>query len=210
MSNKAREFFQLERLTFFSDAVFAIAITLLVIEIRLPPLHHATESDLANALLQLIPQYVGFIVSFFVIGRFWLGHHRAFGQLSRVDDKLVWRNLLFLLTVAFMPFPTAIISEFPASRVAVGLYACWLMAAGLLNRFVITHAMLTAELRAPDADVAMCERMARASWSPILIGALALAFGLIMPLLAMIPLLGSPIILALFGRVYVDAKKYSA
>src|SRR5207237_4400 len=118
---------QLDRLVFFSDAIFAIAITLLVIEIHVPDLTGiVTEQRLADALLDNIPQYIGFLVSFFVIGRFWIGHHRTLGRLSRAEPRLIWVNLLFLLTIAFMPFPTAVISNFASSRVAVGVYTVWL------------------------------------------------------------------------------------
>ncbi|MBV8971558.1 MAG: DUF1211 domain-containing protein, partial [Sphingomonadaceae bacterium] len=112
MTDKSHDRHQLERLIFFSDAVFAIAMTLLVVDVRLPPLHHVSEAALAQALIGLIPQYIGFLISFLVVGRFWIGHHRAFGWLERSDDRLVGLNLLFLLTIAFMPFPTTLISSF--------------------------------------------------------------------------------------------------
>ncbi len=102
---------QLERLTFFSDAVFAIAMTLLVVEVKLPALHHPTGPQLGQALLDLIPNYVGFLVSFLVLGRFWLAHHEVMGLLKAADKRLVSVNLFLLLGVAFMPFPTAIISD---------------------------------------------------------------------------------------------------
>lgn len=130
MTEKTHDQFQLERLAFFSDAVFAIAITLLIIEVRLPATTPETERGIAQGLADLIPQYIGFFVSFFVIGRFWIGHHRVFGRLKRVDDILVWRNLLFLMTIAFMPFPTALVSHYVSTRVAVGAYAGWLTLAG--------------------------------------------------------------------------------
>lgn len=74
----------LERLLFFSDAVFAIAITLLVIEIRVPTLpHNATDRDLVVALLNLTPRIVGFIISFFLVGQTWIEHHRIGRRLLR-------------------------------------------------------------------------------------------------------------------------------
>ncbi len=98
-------------MAFFIDAIFAIAITLLVIEIRLPAMGIESSDALSRALEGLVPKFLGFVISFFVIGRFWIGHHRVIGHLRTCDDGLVWRNLLFLLTIAFMPFPTAVISE---------------------------------------------------------------------------------------------------
>lgn len=203
MSAASRESAQLDRLTFFSDAVFAIAITLLVIEIRMPHVRIDGEISLINALLSLIPQYIGFVVSFFVIGRFWLGHHRAFGHLARTDETLIWRNLVFLLTIAFMPFPTAVISEYATLRTTIVVYAGWLILAGFLNRRVIAYAVGRPELLADDADPDARERCARAAWSPMVIGALALLFGMVMPLLALVPLMGSPLILWAMEKFYV-------
>ncbi len=190
---------KLERLIFFSDAIFAIAITLLVIEVHVPHLEVVTENGLANALLNLIPQYIGFLVSFFVIGRFWMGHHRAFALLDRSDDTLMWRNLLFLMTIAFMPFPTALVSSYASSRVAVGVYASWLILAGLLNRSVIRY-LTAGPLLSPDVPAAEGQLARRSSWSPVAVGGLALAGSFLHPLAAMVPLLASPIIVRLFAR----------
>lgn len=88
---------------FFSDAVFAIAI----LEIRVPHLGaEARGRELLVGVLQLLPKLIGFAVSFMVVGSMWIEHHRIFRHIERHDDGLLWRNLLFLLMVAFMPFPT--------------------------------------------------------------------------------------------------------
>ncbi len=140
MTDTSHDRHQLDRLIFFSDAVFAIAMTLLVVDVRLPPLRHVSEAALAQALVDLVPQYIGFFISFLVVGRFWIGHHRAFGWLQRSDDRFVWLNLLFLLTIAFMPFPTTLISGYASTRIGVGVYAGWLIVAGLANVAVERHA----------------------------------------------------------------------
>lgn len=124
----------LERLIFFSDAVFAIAITLLIIEIHVPHLEAgASNIDYINALLKLTPNFIGFIISFFVIGAFWGGHHRAFGCAAHYSDKLVPANIQLLLTIAAMPFFTAFVSEYSNQRVPVVLYCSWLLLTALLN-----------------------------------------------------------------------------
>ncbi|MGQ7478388.1 TMEM175 family protein, partial [Streptococcus suis] len=87
--------------------------------------------------LGLIPNYVGFLVSFLVLGRFWLAHHEVMGLLKAADKRLVVVNLLLLLGVAFMPFPTAVISEYVQLRVGICFYTGWLILLGLLNRQVI-------------------------------------------------------------------------
>lgn len=124
----------LERLIFFSDAVFAIAITLLVIELHVPDLpDRPTDADFITALLNLTPNLVGFVISFYVIGAFWGGHHRAFACAARYSDKLMPANINLLLTIAAMPFFTAFVSNYSNMRVPVVLYCSWLLLTALLN-----------------------------------------------------------------------------
>ncbi|MEO5893548.1 MAG: TMEM175 family protein [Ferruginibacter sp.] len=106
--------FQLERLILFSDAVFAIAITLLVIEMKIPeiPRELLSESALIESLNHLIPKFVGFFVSFMIIGLYWTVHHRLFGFVVNYNQRLLWINLFFLMSVALMPFSTGFYSEY--------------------------------------------------------------------------------------------------
>lgn len=131
----------LERLVFFSDAVFAIAITLLVIEIHPPHLPHGS-ADAAHwrALAELIPSFVGYFVSFMVIGMFWMGHHRAFILAATYSPRVLWWNLTLLSVIAFMPFVTAYMSTNGGQRVPVMLYCGAMVAAALLNYKVNTTA----------------------------------------------------------------------
>src|SRR3954451_13659328 len=98
------------RVEAFSDGVFAIVITLLVIELR-PPSVGAGES-LARALWHEWPGYVAYVVSFMVIGVMWLNHHRMFDQVQRVDGALLVLNLHLLLWTALIPFPTAVVADY--------------------------------------------------------------------------------------------------
>jgi len=114
LHNELKKEFQLERMILFSDAVFAIAITLLVIEIKIPSIdrHHATDALLLNALDELVPKFVGFLISFFIIGLYWTIHHRMFGYVVDYNRRLLWLNLIFLLAVVMMPFSTGFYSEY--------------------------------------------------------------------------------------------------
>jgi uncharacterized membrane protein len=127
----------LARLVFFSDAVFAIAITLLVLEIDVP---RTVESDLSRALGDLWPQFLSFALSFVVIGLFWVGHHRLFRYIVRFDDRLLWLNLALLLCIAFLPFPTALVGEHEGNRVAVVFYACSMAVTGAASASVWRYA----------------------------------------------------------------------
>jgi uncharacterized membrane protein len=124
----------LERLVFFSDAVFAIAITLLVIEIHAPHLPHGAP-DIAHwiKLAELIPSFVAYFISFAVIGMFWMGHHRAFSLARRYDPRILGWNIAMLGVVAFMPFVTAYLSANLNERVPSLVYSVTLLLAGLLN-----------------------------------------------------------------------------
>jgi uncharacterized membrane protein len=116
------------RILALSDGVFAIAITLLVIQIALPAT--AGAADLPSALLRLWPRYLAYALSFLVIARFWVSHHLAFRLITRYDSTLVWLNLVLLMFVAFLPFPTAVLGEHLAAPAAAVLYA---MAVGLTS-----------------------------------------------------------------------------
>ena len=98
-----------ERVVFFSDAVVAIAITLLALEIRLPEV----ELDaLPQAILALLPEIAVYALSFLIVGLYWVGHHRMFHYIARYDYTLIWLNLLFLLCIAFLPVASSILGHY--------------------------------------------------------------------------------------------------
>ncbi len=107
-----RKQFQLERLILFSDAVFAIAITLLVIEIKVPELHEPVGNALKEALSHKFPEFFGFVLSFAVIGQFWVQHHRLFGYVNNYDNKLLWLNLHMLFWTVLVPFSSSLNSRY--------------------------------------------------------------------------------------------------
>ncbi|MFI7691410.1 TMEM175 family protein [Nonomuraea sp. NPDC049655] len=96
------------RLEAFSDGVFAIAITLLVLEIRLP---EGWEEDLGGALIGLWPSYLTYMVTFLLVGMIWMNHHRMFHFIQRTDGLLLALNVLLLMDVASLPFPTHVLAE---------------------------------------------------------------------------------------------------
>jgi uncharacterized membrane protein len=96
------------RLEAFSDGVFAIAITLLVLEIGVP--HVAANESLPEALQHLWPSYFGYAVSFLTIGVMWINHHAMFKDIDRQDHTLITLNLALLMCISFLPFPTAVIA----------------------------------------------------------------------------------------------------
>ena len=97
------------RVEAFSDGVFAIAITLLILEIKVP--HDVRPGGLGHALLQEWPSFLAFLASFFTIGVMWMNHHRLFTLIGAADDVLIGINLLLLLGITWVPFPTAVLAE---------------------------------------------------------------------------------------------------
>jgi len=145
----------LERMVFFSDAVFAIAITLLVIEIHVPDLtHQASDADHWEALAHLIPNFVGFLLSFAVVGLFWVGHHRAFALARRFDSRILRWNMMLLAAIAFMPFTTAYLSANINERVPSVVYSSTMLLAAALNlkvNWMATSAPMVDEAASLDA-----------------------------------------------------------
>jgi uncharacterized membrane protein len=124
--------FQLDRIILFSDAVFAIAITLLVLEIKVPHIEEHTDHALINTLVSLTPKFIGFFISFFVIGQYWIVHHKMFGFVDNYNGGLLWLNLFYLLSIVLMPFSTALYSENIKSTVSFAIYCSNVFASGII------------------------------------------------------------------------------
>ena len=132
----------LERMVFFSDAVFAIVITLLVIEIEVPELGaSAGNRDWLVSLIELAPHFAAFLLSFLVIGALWASHHTLFTLVGRYSPRLIWPNLLLLLAVATLPFTTALMARGSLAAVPFSAYACSLLAAGLFKARLVRLAL---------------------------------------------------------------------
>ncbi len=137
-----RKQFQLERLILFSDAVFAIAITLLVLEIKIPASNWKnliSVEKLNESLLQIVPNILGFIFSFFIIGFYWTIHHRVFGYVTNFDGAIIWLNLLVLFFVALLPFTTALTSEYGYISESFVFYWMNVGCIGLVLFFIQLH-----------------------------------------------------------------------
>jgi uncharacterized membrane protein len=111
------------RLEAFSDGVFAVALTLLILDVRVPPIaSHSTLKEYALAMAPLVPQIIIFALTFVLICIHWVGHHFFFAQLHRVSIALVWLNNFYLLWICFMPFPTAMLGDHHTDQFPIILY----------------------------------------------------------------------------------------
>ncbi len=188
----------LERLIFFSDAVFAIAITLLTLDIRLPNIDASlTNSELLQSLLAIGPKYFAFIISFLVIGLFWNGHHRKFRLIQKYDSNLMLINLLLLMTVVFIPFPTSLISA-NGNQTATIFYAAVMIVSSLTYAALWRYASY--KNRLIDPQLGQRDRR-RETLAPYLTGGvflLSIGLAFIDPGLARI----SWILIAVVQRIY--------
>ena len=122
-----------DRIVNLSDGVFAIAITLLILDIRVPNVpENMVSSQLLGALLSLWPKYLGYILSFVGISAFWIIHHSIFRPIGSYDRILLYLNFLFLMVVAFVPFPTSLLGEYGDHQLPVAIYAATLAVGRLL------------------------------------------------------------------------------
>jgi uncharacterized membrane protein len=145
------------RIEAFSDGVFAIAVTLLILEIKIPA---AGSGDLSRQLLHQWPSYVAFVISFAFIGIMWVNHHRLFTHIKKANNALLFLNLLLLLGVTAVPFPTAVFAQHlggrdqrPAAILYHGTYFVIAIFYNVLWQYSSRH------LLGKDADVSATTRI---------------------------------------------------
>jgi TMEM175 potassium channel family protein len=144
---------RLTRIEAFSDGVFAIIVTLLVLELKVPALKdHASAAELAHQLVELLPKFLSWLISFIIVCKFWLNHHHMLGLARQADYAMVWLNSIFLLGQSFIPFPTAVVGEYPNNRLAVSLFGCVFALNTLL--FMALYAYIVRNLIKPELAAA--------------------------------------------------------
>jgi uncharacterized membrane protein len=112
-----------ERIIGLSDGVFSIVLTLLVLELRIPQLpEHAGAGEMWHALLHIKSKIFSFLISFLFIASLWFSHNQLFKLFDKVDNTILWYNNLLLLVICFIPFPTALIGEYPHNPVGIILF----------------------------------------------------------------------------------------
>lgn len=116
------------RIEAFSDGVFAIVITLLALELK--PAHAGTSA--LEMMVDAEPKILAFVLSFVIIGTYWVAHHRMLHFVESVDRNLLWLNLRLLMIITFMPYPTALIGVTHGAAAALRLYAATLVAANVM------------------------------------------------------------------------------
>ena len=174
-----------ERVEAFSDGVFAIAITLLVLELSVP---HDALDDLWQGIADQWPSYLAYVTSFLTVGGLWMLHHAIFRRLASADVVVMRLNLLLLMLVSFLPFPTKLLAEAinltSAERAAVIFYGLALLAISVLTGALWRYAAAHRELLRPDVGDDEVAAMTRLTTPTIGFYVLVVALALLAPKVA--------------------------
>ena len=195
------------RLEAFSDGVFAIAITLLILDVTVPA---GSGSHLAHALLREWPAYLAYATSFLTISVIWINHHAMFSKVTYVDRRLVFANSVFLLLVAFIPFPTRLLAEYirhpNGARTAAAFYGLvFVLLAVVFNvcwRTIATGRRLVRD-DVPEADVKAITRSFRPG---VLMYAVATAVAFLSPIASAFLYLAIALFYALPARTFTRVR----
>jgi len=193
------------RLEAFSDGMFAIILTILVLELRVPHLESATFAAFASAMREILPKFISFLFSFFIIAIFWVNHHHIVHQIEKVDSKLLWLNIALLFFSSLFPFLTAFVGDYPGNPFVVALYPLNMTLASLTIGAFWKHAFVDTTLAPNNLTPAQKQKRIRQDRMAALINIVsaALAFVwvpitltimMVMPLLFVVPeLMSNPI-----------------
>jgi len=139
--------FTKNRVEAFSDGVFAIIVTLLILEIKVPHIEHAGSiAELYQSILSLTPKFISWVISFLTICIVWMNHHRLFEMFKGINIVLFWLNAHLLLWVCFIPFPTALAGDYPHNPLAVAFYGLVMSFTGVAFVFARLYGLKHQEL----------------------------------------------------------------
>ena len=154
MSSKFGERTSKNRLETLTDGVFAIVMTLLVLELTVPHLSPSKVTDeLPKALLELSPVILSYITSFIILGFFWIAHHDDFSYIKHADRILLWITIFYLMTVAFIPFSTSLLGQYGNQQISVIIYGSNIIITGFINNLQWWYATKNHRLVDDDADL---------------------------------------------------------
>ena len=150
---------ELDRLVAFSDGVMAIAITLLVLKVDTPDFaENASDTQLSSAVIDLLPNILTFIWSFLVVARFWVVHRRLFSGLVRTDTSLNVLNIVFLLLIALLPFPSDLLGTYGPSTLTIALFAGLIALTGFVSVGMGQYAYRQPRLVSPTVNLTEAEQ----------------------------------------------------
>ena len=196
------------RIEQFSDGVFAIVITLLVLSLRVPEIENeANVYDILNALFQLLPKFLGFVMSFFFVAVFWVAHHQYFHTLNLSTKGLLWLNNLFLFFITFVPFPTALLGEYPRNAAAVIFFGASFLLTSLSFAFLRWYGWVKSDITSENFSQESVKDIMRLSFLPPVFYFLGILVALVNTEIAIAIFFITPLILLLPLKLSFDSKK---
>lgn len=185
-----------ERMLFFSDGVFAIIITILVLEIKVPEI--GSDIPLSESLAEMRPSISAFIVSFLIVGMYWVAHRSVYSQVRYVDRNTIWLNLLFLMPTSMVPFAAGVLSEYGDEPSALHVYGVVLIVASLFLLLLVSYLSRHPGLLW-QAENKRTRRVSIVTYgSPLLVYIIAMVVAFWEPLAALILFLSVPALYFLF------------
>ena len=170
----------IDRLLALSDGVVAIALTLLVLQLKVPSMSQVTDansaSELAAALGRGGDSLVSYVISFYVVAQFWLVHHRVFQHLAGQQEGLAWLNFAFLFTITIMPFTSALLGDYSNNPLAVDIFALNLLLASLATQVTFELGRRQGLLKAGRHEVARRALLRGAGVAAVLVASMGIAW----------------------------------
>jgi uncharacterized membrane protein len=190
-----KNIFSKTRVEAFSDGIFAIIITLLVLEIKVPHIHdYNSTAELKEALWALLPKVISWIISFFTIAVIWVNHHKIFKQIKNLNSGIFWWNALLLLWSSFIPFPTAVLGDYPKNQTSVILYGLVMSFMAVSFTFMRFYAIRKKDVLDDNVNL---EAFKNGTWMSLLFGPVmylsGVAVGFIHPYLAFAVFIAIPV-----------------
>jgi uncharacterized membrane protein len=176
-----------ERITAFSDGVFSIAITLLVLNLRIPIV---PQSELPDKLLDQLhnqwPSLLSYLLSFVIVGIYWVAHHNMFHYIKRSNRVFLWINILLLMCVAFIPFPAGLLGQYPTQRISVIIYASSLILTNLMLSLLWWYATSNCRLVDQDLDPHFVRTVNRRNMTAPVVYLVSIGLSFLSPLASLI------------------------
>ncbi len=167
------------RIEAFSDGVFAVAITLLVINLQVPQITSSlVSSELVPKLGELWPKFLSYALSFVIVGIYWVAHHNTFHYIKRSDRTLLWLNILMMMCIVFIPFPTALLGQYPEQQISVIIYGGTLVITGFVLQLLWWYTTSNHRLVGKEIDPQLVQRATRRNLTAPLIYLLAIGISL--------------------------------
>jgi uncharacterized membrane protein len=156
MSRYTDETISIARLTSFSDGVFAIAVTLLVFNLKVPHIPaNLVHQQLPSAMLGMLPNFSTYIISFLLVATYWTFHHRMMNLVERIDTPFLWMNIYYLLVISFIPFPSAFFGSYSHETFSFVFYVCCMITVNLMSMIMVVYASYKSRLIKKDLPPAI-------------------------------------------------------